>query len=153
MELFPPFCLYRIIYEFSPPPSPLYRTDFSGVHWEDLSDRKNGMLDILIIMAVEWATFLLLTFFVDEFGTLRNGIRKMVSIFHSSTDRSSHTCQMQTIQLEEFLPSVETDRTDVSREVNSILSIIVTLMLMRFYFCILLCSLNLNNTLFGTTLA
>uniref|UniRef100_A0A804PHP5 ABC transporter domain-containing protein n=2 Tax=Zea mays TaxID=4577 RepID=A0A804PHP5_MAIZE len=116
MELFPPFCLYRIIYEFSPPPSPLYRTDFSGVHWEDLSDHKNGMLDILIIMAVEWATFLLLTFFVDEFGTFRNGIRKTVSIFRSNTDQSSHTCQMQTIQLEEFLPSVETDRTDVSRE-------------------------------------
>ncbi|CAD6251448.1 unnamed protein product [Miscanthus lutarioriparius] len=116
MEFFPPFSLYRIIYEFSPPPSPLYRTDFSGIHWEDLSDHKNGMIDILIIMAIEWATFLLLTFFLDEFGTLQNGIRKIVSACHSSTDWSSHTCQMQTIQLQEFLSSVETDMTDVLRE-------------------------------------
>uniref|UniRef100_A0A804PHQ4 ABC transporter domain-containing protein n=1 Tax=Zea mays TaxID=4577 RepID=A0A804PHQ4_MAIZE len=103
-------------YLFRPIFEDMSLSNFSGVHWEDLSDHKNGMLDILIIMAVEWATFLLLTFFVDEFGTFRNGIRKTVSIFRSNTDQSSHTCQMQTIQLEEFLPSVETDRTDVSRE-------------------------------------
>ncbi|WVZ77359.1 hypothetical protein U9M48_025237 [Paspalum notatum var. saurae] len=77
MEFFPPFSLYRIIYEFSPPPSPFYRTDFSGIHWEDLSDNKNGIIDILIIMALEWGIFLVLTFLLDEFGTLRNGIRKI----------------------------------------------------------------------------
>ncbi|KAG0532309.1 hypothetical protein BDA96_04G097300 [Sorghum bicolor] len=118
MEFFPPFSLYRIIYEFSPPPSPLYRTDFSGIHWEDLSDHKNGMTDILIIMAVEWATFLLLTFFLDEFCTLRNRIRKIASACHSSTDWSSHTCQMQTIQLQEFVSSAEADRTDALRELT-----------------------------------
>ncbi|KAJ1278486.1 hypothetical protein BS78_04G083300 [Paspalum vaginatum] len=116
MEFFPPFSLYRIIYEFSPPPSPFYRTDFSGIHWEDLSDNKNGMIDILIIIALEWAMFLVLTFFLDEFGTLRNGIRKIVSFCHSSTDGSSQASQMQSIQLQEFKSSVETDRTDVLRE-------------------------------------
>ncbi|KXG29781.1 hypothetical protein SORBI_3004G089400 [Sorghum bicolor] len=118
MEFFPPFSFYCIIYEFSPPPSPLYRTDFSGIHWEDLSDHKNGMTDILIIMAVEWATFLLLTFFLDEFCTLRNRIRKIASACHSSTDWSSHTCQMQTIQLQEFVSSAEADRTDALRELT-----------------------------------
>ncbi|KAF8691503.1 hypothetical protein HU200_040649 [Digitaria exilis] len=116
MEFFPPFSLYRIVYEFSPPPSPLYRTDFSGLHWGDLGDGKNGMKDILIIMALEWATFLLLTFFFDEFGTLRNGIRKMASVCHSSVDGSSQASQKQTIQLQEFEYSVEMDRTDVLRE-------------------------------------
>ncbi|PVH65818.1 hypothetical protein PAHAL_1G084400 [Panicum hallii] len=116
MEFFPPFSLYRIIYEFSPPPSPFYRTDFSGIQWGDLSDRKNGMKEILIIMALEWATFLLLTFFLDEFGTLRNGIRKMVSVCHSSVDESSPASQKQTIQLQEFKYSVEMDRIDVLRE-------------------------------------
>ncbi|TKW37305.1 hypothetical protein SEVIR_1G038400v4 [Setaria viridis] len=116
MEFFPPFALYRIIYEFSPPPSPFYRTDFSGIHWGDLSDRKNGMKDILIIMALEWATFLLLTFFLDEFGTLGNGIRKMVSVCPSNVDGSSQASQKQTIQLQEFEYSVEMDRTDVLRE-------------------------------------
>ena len=118
MEFFPPFSLYRIIYEFSPPPSPFYLTDFSGIQWGDLSDRKNGMKEILIIMAFEWATFLLLTFFLDEFGTLRNGIRKMVSVCHSSGDGNSQASQKQTIQLQESEYSVEMDRTDVLREVN-----------------------------------
>jgi len=118
MEFFPPFSLYRIIYEFSLPPSPFYRTDFSGIQWGDLSDRKNGMKEILIIMAFEWVTFLLLTFFLDEFGTLRNGIRKMVSVSHSSVDGNSQASQKQTIQLQESEYSVEMDRTDVLREVN-----------------------------------
>lgn len=118
MEFFPPFSLYRIVYEFSPPPSPLYRTDFSGIHWGDLGDGKNGMKDILIIMAIEWATFLLLTFFLDEFGTLRNGIRKMASVCRSNVDGSSQASQKQTIQLQEFEHSVEMDRTDVLREVH-----------------------------------
>ncbi|CAL5059515.1 unnamed protein product [Urochloa decumbens] len=116
MEFFPPFALYRIIYEFSPPPTPFYHTDFSGIHWGDLSDSKNGMKDILIIMAVEWATFLLLTFFLDEFGTLRNGIRKAVSVCRPNVDESSQASQKQTIQLQEFEYSVEMDRTDVLRE-------------------------------------
>ncbi|CAN6237535.1 unnamed protein product [Urochloa humidicola] len=116
MEFFPPFALYRIIYEFSPPPSPFYHTDFSGIHWGDLSDRKNGMKDILIIMAFEWATFLLLTFFLDEFGTLRNGIRKVVSVCRPNVDESSQASQKQTIQLQEFEYTVEMDRTDVLRE-------------------------------------
>ncbi|XP_062224626.1 ABC transporter A family member 8-like [Phragmites australis] len=116
MEFFPPFSLYRIIYEFSPPPSVGYRTDFSGIQWSDLNDRKNGMIDILIIMVLEWATFLLLTFCLDEFGTLRNGIRKMSSVCRSCLDGSSQAAQKQTIQLREFKASVETGRTDVLRE-------------------------------------
>jgi hypothetical protein len=118
MEFFPPFALYRIIYEFSPPPSPFYRTDFSGIHWGDLSDRKNGMKDILVIMAIEWAVFILLTFFLDEFGTLGNGIRKMVSVCRSNVNGCSQASQKQTIQLQEFEYSVEMDRTDVLREVR-----------------------------------
>ncbi|CAN6243560.1 unnamed protein product [Urochloa humidicola] len=116
MEFFPPFALYRIIYEFSPPPSPFYHTDFSGIHWGDLSDRKNGMKDILIIMAFEWATFLLLTVLLDEFGTLRNGIRKVVSVCRPNVDESSQASQKQTTQFQEFGYSVEMGRTDVLRE-------------------------------------
>ncbi|KAK3152476.1 hypothetical protein QOZ80_2BG0159360 [Eleusine coracana subsp. coracana] len=52
MEFFPPFSLYRIIYEFSPPPAFMYRTDFSGIQWRDFSDHKNGMIDMLFIMTV-----------------------------------------------------------------------------------------------------
>ncbi|KAK3156341.1 hypothetical protein QOZ80_2AG0105930 [Eleusine coracana subsp. coracana] len=55
MEFFPPFSLYRIIYEFSPPPAFMYRTDFSGIQWRDFSDRKNGMIDMLFIMLVAHA--------------------------------------------------------------------------------------------------
>ncbi|KAL6888887.1 hypothetical protein ACP4OV_009913 [Aristida adscensionis] len=116
LEFFPPFSLYRIIYEFSPPPSIVYRTDFSGIQWADLSDHRNGMIDILIIMALEWVIFLLLTFYLDEFGTLRNGIRKMSELCCSCLDQSSQAAQKQAIQLREPKTSVEMDMTDVSSE-------------------------------------
>ncbi|KAL6630054.1 hypothetical protein ACP70R_029819 [Stipagrostis hirtigluma subsp. patula] len=116
MEFFPPFSLYRIVYEFSPPPSIMYHTDFSGIQWSDLNDHKNGMMDILIIMVLEWFMFLLLTFYLDEFGTLRNGIRKMAIVCCSCFDGSSLSAQKQIIQLQEFQASVEMDRTDVLRE-------------------------------------
>ncbi|XP_062217620.1 ABC transporter A family member 8-like [Phragmites australis] len=116
MEFFTPFSLYRIIYEFTPPPSIFNYSDFSGIQWGDLSDRENGMIDILIIMVLEWVTFLLLTFNLDEFGTLRSGVRKMAIVCRSRLDGSSQAAQEQTIQLQEFKASVETGRADVLRE-------------------------------------
>ncbi|GJM90586.1 hypothetical protein PR202_ga06884 [Eleusine coracana subsp. coracana] len=116
MEFFPPFSLYRIIYEFSPPPAFMYRTDFSGIQWRDFSDRKNGMIDMLFIMVLEWITFLFLTLYLDEFGSLRNGIKKMAIACRSCFSGSYRAAQRQTVHLQEA--SVEMGRTDVFRELT-----------------------------------
>jgi hypothetical protein len=135
LEFFPPFSLYRIIYEFSPPPAFDDLTDFSGVHWGDFSDRKNGMIDILLIMALEWITFLLLTFYLDEYNSLRNGIKKMALACRSCLGGSSEAAQRQTIQPQEFKASVETCRTDVFREVQTHIMDCVLLSYKK-YFCL-----------------
>ncbi|WVZ77360.1 hypothetical protein U9M48_025238 [Paspalum notatum var. saurae] len=114
MEFFPPFSLYRIIYELSPPPATGFYSDFSGVHLGDLSDTENGILVLLIIMLFEWATFLFLTLYLDEFGCFQNGIRKLVQASHP--DRNHQAIQKPSTQPQEFEASIEIDRTDILRE-------------------------------------
>ncbi|CAN6237534.1 unnamed protein product [Urochloa humidicola] len=108
LEFFPPFSLYRIIYELSPPPATGFYSDFSGVQLGDLSDPENGILVLLIIMVLEWATFLFLTLYLDDFGCFQNGIRKLVT--GSRPDGRLST------QPQEFEASIEIDRTDIMRE-------------------------------------
>ncbi|KAJ1278485.1 hypothetical protein BS78_04G083200, partial [Paspalum vaginatum] len=114
MEFFPPFSLYRIIYELSPPPATGFYSDFSGVHLGDLSDTENGILVLLIIMLLEWATFLFLTLYLDEFGCFQNGIRNLVQASHPN--RSHQAPQKLSKQPQEFEASIEIDRTDILRE-------------------------------------
>ncbi|CAL4970641.1 unnamed protein product [Urochloa decumbens] len=113
MEFFPPFSLYRIIYELSPPPATGFYSDFSGVQLGDLSDPENGILVLLIIMVLEWVTFLFLTLYLDDFGCLQNGIRKLLT--GSRPDGSGQTQKLPT-QPQEFEASIEIDRTDIMRE-------------------------------------
>ena len=106
MEFFPPFSLYRIIYELSPPPATGFYSDFSGVQLGDLSNPENGILVLVIIMVLEWATFLFLTLYFDEFGCLQNGMRSRQALQRPST----HPQQSEA--------SIEIDRTDIMREVR-----------------------------------
>ncbi|XP_066329775.1 ABC transporter A family member 8-like isoform X2 [Miscanthus floridulus] len=114
MELFPPISLYRILYELSPPPSEGFFSDFSGVHLGDLNKPKNGILVLLIVMVLEWPIFLFLTLYLDEFGCLRNGIRKLLTA--SRPDGSYQTLQKLSTQPQEFEASIEIDRTNILRE-------------------------------------
>ncbi|CAM0946013.1 unnamed protein product [Alopecurus aequalis] len=117
LELFPPFSLYRIVYEFSQ--SALLVSDMgsTGMQWSDLSDTKNGMTSILTIMLLEWILFMLLSFYLDHFGSFPNGIRKAVLLLHSHrAAKRSSAAQQQTMQIQEFKASVEMGRTDVIKE-------------------------------------
>jgi hypothetical protein len=116
MEFFPPISLYRIIYELSPPPSEGFFSDFSGVHLGDLSNPKNGILVLLIVMVLEWPIFLFLTLYLDEFGCLRNGIRKLLTA--SRPNGSYQTLRKPSTQPQEFEASIEIDRTNILREVQ-----------------------------------
>jgi hypothetical protein len=89
----------------------------TGMQWSDLSDTKNGMTNILTIMVLEWILFMLLSFYLDHFGSFSNGIRKAVLLLqsHRAAKRSS-AAQQQTMQIQEF-KAVEMERTDVIKEV------------------------------------
>ncbi|KAF8769722.1 hypothetical protein HU200_006331 [Digitaria exilis] len=109
MELFPPFSLYRIIYELSPPPGTGFYSDFTGVQLRDLGDPENGILVLLIIMVLEWGTFLFLTLYLDEFGCLQNGIRKLATASRPDGSFLQKPCT-------EPQASIEIDRADIMRE-------------------------------------
>lgn len=111
MELFPPFSLYRIIYELSPPPGTGFYSDFTGVQLRDLGDPENGILVLLIIMVLEWGTFLFLTLYLDEFGCLQNGIRKLATASRPDGSFLQKPCT-------EPQASIEIDRADIMREVH-----------------------------------
>ena len=60
MELYPGFSLHRGIYEFAQ-----YAQLKGGMRWEDLNDSENGMIDVLIIMFVEWLVVLFVAYSLD----------------------------------------------------------------------------------------
>ncbi|XBI46435.1 hypothetical protein VPH35_110686 [Triticum aestivum] len=104
LELFPPFSLYRIVYEFSQSALLVSQIDRTGMH-------------VLTIMILEWILFLLLSFYLDHFGSFQSGIRKAVLLLHSRrAGNRSQSAQQQTTQIQEFEASVEMERTDVIKE-------------------------------------
>ncbi|KAF7084339.1 LOW QUALITY PROTEIN: hypothetical protein CFC21_087988 [Triticum aestivum] len=116
LELFPPFSLYRIVYEFSQSALLVSQIDRTGMQWSDLND-PNGMASVLTIMILEWILFLLLSFYLDHFGSFQSGIRKAVLLLHSRrAGNRSQSAQQQTTQIQEFEASVEMERTDVIKE-------------------------------------
>uniref|UniRef100_A0A0A9GWI6 Uncharacterized protein n=1 Tax=Arundo donax TaxID=35708 RepID=A0A0A9GWI6_ARUDO len=48
----------------------------TGMTWESLKEPINGMHDVLIIMSVEWALLLILTFYLDQDSLLGGGVGK-----------------------------------------------------------------------------
>jgi len=84
--------------------------------WETWVIQKNGILVLLIVMVLEWPIFLFLTLYLDEFGCLRNGIRKLLTA--SRPDGSYQTLQKLSTQPQEFEASIEIDKTNILREVQ-----------------------------------
>ncbi|VAI57059.1 unnamed protein product [Triticum turgidum subsp. durum] len=75
------------------------------------------MASVLTIMILEWILFLLLSFYLDHFGSFQSGIRKAVLLLHSRrAGNRSQSAQQQTTQIQEFEASVEMERTDVIKE-------------------------------------
>ncbi|KAH7847272.1 hypothetical protein Vadar_024008 [Vaccinium darrowii] len=66
MELYPGFALYRVFHEFSVKARESKLSHSRGMTWQDLSDRSNGMREVLIIMVAEWFVFLFVTYCLDN---------------------------------------------------------------------------------------
>ncbi|CAN6277951.1 unnamed protein product [Urochloa humidicola] len=117
MELLPAFSLYRIVYEFSQPLLVENYMASSGIQWIDMSDPDNGLAGVLTIMILEWFLFLLSAFYLDHFGSLRNGMRKAAVLVRTCKDGDRfQAAQQQNTQLQEFTASVEIERPDVINE-------------------------------------
>ncbi|PHT50124.1 Receptor -like proteiny region, transmembrane domain- and RING domain-containing protein 2 [Capsicum baccatum] len=80
MELYLGFSLFRGLYKFAKYAfhGNLMGTD--GMRWKDLSDGKNGM-EILIIMIVQWLVFLVLAYYIDQISS--SGKDPLFSLWNS----------------------------------------------------------------------
>ncbi|KAF0936072.1 hypothetical protein E2562_038568 [Oryza meyeriana var. granulata] len=116
LEFFPAFSLYRVIHEFAQSALLENYMNSYGMNWIDLNDPKNRMRVVLTIMVLEWFLFLLLAFYLDQFGSFQNGIRKAAVLFHSHIDKNRCQATQQTIQLQEFKASADNEKTDVIKE-------------------------------------
>ncbi|TYJ98619.1 ABC transporter A family member 7-like [Cucumis melo var. makuwa] len=73
LELFPGFALYRGLYEFA---QYSFNGNFmgtDGMRWGNLSDKSNGMRDVMIIMVVEWLLVFLVAYYVDQISSSGGG--------------------------------------------------------------------------------
>jgi len=66
LEIIPAFSLYRGLYELSQYAIRASETGNPGMRWSDLSDRTNGMRNVLIIIVVEWLVLLPVAYYLDH---------------------------------------------------------------------------------------
>ncbi|XAR65459.1 Sulfate-transporting ATPase [Bertholletia excelsa] len=84
MELYPGFSLYRGLYEFA---EFAFNGNYMGTHgmrWADLSDGKNGIPGVLIIMSVEWFVVIFVAYYIDQVVSSGNGIGRSPLFFLQS---------------------------------------------------------------------
>ncbi|PIA27921.1 hypothetical protein AQUCO_07400037v1 [Aquilegia coerulea] len=81
MELFPGFSLYRGLYEFAQYSLEGNNMGTDGMRWKNLSDGKNGMRTILIIMFVEWLLVLPVAYYLDQVVSSGSGVKKSPLFF------------------------------------------------------------------------
>ncbi|KAJ4968890.1 hypothetical protein NE237_015591 [Protea cynaroides] len=73
LELFPPFSLYRVIYEFG---NYAQMGISGGMRWKDLNDSTNGMRAVLTIMILEWFVALIVTYYLDQVVSSGGGTQR-----------------------------------------------------------------------------
>lgn len=81
MELYPGFSLYRGLYEFAQYSFNGNYMGTNGMKWRDLSDSRNGMKDVLIIMVVEWLLVILVAYYYDRVVSSGTGFRRSPLFF------------------------------------------------------------------------
>ncbi|KAE9601962.1 putative sulfate-transporting ATPase [Lupinus albus] len=81
MELYPGFALCRGLYEFADSAA-----SGDGLRWENINDSTNGMIQVLIIMFVEWIVVLYVAYYIDQ-G------RSPLSFFKRSRKKPSSSIQ------------------------------------------------------------
>ncbi|KAF2315949.1 hypothetical protein GH714_040744 [Hevea brasiliensis] len=93
LELYPGFSLYRGLYEFSQYTFTGNAMGTHGMRWGNLSDSKNGMRQVLIIMFVEWQWKNLSSVNLFNGGLLINKLGNIVEYWiRSSFEKQSVEC-------------------------------------------------------------
>jgi len=115
MELYPGFALYRGLYEFA-------ESSFtgSGMQWQDLSDSDNGMIEVLIIMSVEWVILMFVAYYIDQVNSTGNG--KSLCFFLKGFRKQPASLKNLSIQRQGSKASAQMEKADVIQEVSFMLN-------------------------------
>ena len=66
LQVFPPFGLFRGLWEFGQYAFHAQNHNTSGMTWSNLSDSDNGIVTVWIIFAVEWWLFLVAAWYIEQ---------------------------------------------------------------------------------------
>ncbi|KAL3342906.1 hypothetical protein AABB24_026777 [Solanum stoloniferum] len=113
MELYPGFSLFRVFYEFSQYAFKGNYLGTDGMRWKDLSDGKNGMKEVLIIMLVQWLAFLFLGYYVDQISS--SGKDPLYFMWHSRK-RPSPSSRKHSFRRQGSKVFVQMEKPDVAQE-------------------------------------
>lgn len=117
MELYPGFSLYRGLYEFAQYSFNGNYLGIDGMRWGDLSDSKNGMREVLIIMVVEWLMVLFVAYYVDKI--ISSGSTKSPLFFlQSFRKKKGSSFRVPSLQKQGSKVFVEMEKPDVIQEVR-----------------------------------
>ncbi|XP_060204669.1 ABC transporter A family member 7-like isoform X1 [Lycium barbarum] len=113
MELYPGFSLFRGFYEFSQYAFKGNYLGTDGMRWKDLSDDKNGMKEVLIIMLVQWLMLLVLAYYIDQIAS--SGKDPLVFLWNSRK-KPSHSIRKLGSGRQGSKVFVQMEKLDVAQE-------------------------------------
>ncbi|KAG6404043.1 hypothetical protein SASPL_136279 [Salvia splendens] len=113
MELYPGFALYRGLYEFSQYSFAGNYMGTDGMRWKDLNDSKNGMSEVMIIIAVEWLIVLGVAYYVDQ--VFSSG-RDPLFFFRRHQKNLSSSFRKPSLQRQGSKVFVQIEKQDVEEE-------------------------------------
>ncbi|XP_062116464.1 ABC transporter A family member 7-like [Humulus lupulus] len=115
MELYPGFALYRGLYEFAQYSFNGNYLGTDGMRWGDLSDSKNGLREVFIIMVVEWILVLFVAYYVDQI--ISSGRRKSPLFFLESLGKKKGSSfRSPSLQKQGSKVFVDMEKPDVIQE-------------------------------------
>ncbi|KAF4403201.1 hypothetical protein G4B88_027972 [Cannabis sativa] len=115
MELYPGFALYRGLYEFAQYAFNGNYLGTDGMRWGDLSDSKNGLTEVFIIMIIEWFLVLFVAYYVDQI--MSSGRRKSPLFFLKSLGKKKgSSLKSPSLQKQGSKVFVDMERPDVLQE-------------------------------------
>lgn len=117
LELFPGFALYRGLYEFA---QYSFNGNFmgtDGMRWGNLSDKSNGMRDVMIIMVVEWLLVFLVAYYVDQISSSGGG-KSPLFFLRRFQKKAAASFRLPSLRKQGSKVFVQMEKPDVIQEVK-----------------------------------
>lgn len=115
IELFPGFALYRGLYEFAQYAFTGSYMGTDGMRWKDLSDSSNGMIEAMIIIAVEWVIVLGVAYYADQ--VISSGKSPLFCLRRQKKNLSS-SFRKPSLHRQGSKVFVQVEKLDVDQEVS-----------------------------------